>query len=138
MASMVWCELKLVLLLEVELCPPAGCAAPEEAEIAPLELLVVRLGSEDFGGFDFLGEGFGANGSVWDRIGGVFVVLDEAELNHCSGVPRLGEPLRSRCGRVSAAGGGEVHGMGDGADASCGGGVFVFGGALAWSEVDRR
>lgn len=65
MASLVWWVLELVLL--VELCPPAGCAAlEEEVEVgtAPLGLLVVRPASEDFGGFDFLGEDFGANGSV--------------------------------------------------------------------------
>lgn len=74
----------------------------------------------------------------------MFVALEEAELSHCSGVPRLDEPPRSRYGRVSAAGGGEVRGTGEGedaeaeAEAGCGGGVFVFGGTLAWSEVDRR
>lgn len=133
------------------LCPPAAPEEEEEEEVemTPLELLVVRLASEDFGGFDFLGEGFGANGSVLERKGGgMFVALEEAELNHCSGVPRLDEPPRSRYGRVSAAGGGEVRGTGDGeeadakaeaeAEAGCGGGVFVFGGTLAWSEVDRR
>lgn len=66
MASLVWWVLELVLL--VELCPPAGCTALEEEEeevgTAPLGLLVVRPASEDFGGFDFLGEDFGANGSV--------------------------------------------------------------------------
>lgn len=117
--------------------------------MAPLELLVVRFASEGFSGFDFLGEGFRANGSVEERNGGgMFVALEEAELSHCSGVPRLDEPPRSRYGRISAAGGGEVRGTGEGeevkaeaeaeADAGCGGGVFVFGGTLAWSDVDRR
>lgn len=59
MASFVWWVFELVLLFEVELC-----AALAEMGIALLEFLVVRFASEDFGGFDFLGDDFGANGSV--------------------------------------------------------------------------
>lgn len=69
-------------------------------------------------------------------MAGALVTLDELELSHCSGEPRLGDPLRSSCG--SDSGGGEVRGTCDGADESCGGGVFDFGGTLGWSEVDRR
>lgn len=137
MASFVL-ELLPVLLLWV--CPPAGCAALVEVEIAPLELLgevvFVRFASEDFEGFDFLDEGFEASSSVEARTA---VALDELEFSHCSGVPRLGEPLRSSCGSDdSGTGGGEVRGIGDDVDESWGGGVFEVGEALAWSDVARR
>lgn len=48
------------------MCPPAAPEEEEEeeVEVAPLELLMLRFASEDFSGFDFLGGGFGANGSV--------------------------------------------------------------------------
>lgn len=54
MASFVWWVFELVLLFEVELC----------AALAEMEIALLRFTSEDFGGFDFLGDDFGANGSV--------------------------------------------------------------------------